>query len=101
MLTNRISEISLRKYKEGEGFYKRHIDINMNEHILRAFVMLFYLNDVEKGGELVLPNHNITIKPKKGLAVAFPSGWTWEHEVNPVIKGDRYIMRSFALMTAH
>lgn len=97
--TDSLSEISLRKYREGQGFYKEHIDINCNNHIFRAFVILFYLNDVQEGGELVLPNHDISIKPKEGMMVIFPSGWTWEHEAKRVTKGDRYILRSFGLIT--
>ena len=97
--TDEISEITLRKYKEGTGLYKSHIDINWGENLRRAFVILIYLNKVEKGGELVLNNHDLKIKPDKGKLVCFPCGWTWLHEACKVIKSDRYILRSFALIT--
>ena len=95
---NEISEITVRKYSEGEGYYRNHVDVNWGENLRRAFVILIYLNDVIEGGELYLRNHDFEIKPQQGMLVMFPSGWTWEHEARTVLKGDRYIMRSFGLI---
>lgn len=99
LATDRLSPIVLRKYSEGEGFFSEHVDVNYSSNIFRAFIILFYLNDVEQGGELVLPRLNLKIMPRRGLTVCFPCSWEWPHSVNKVVKGDRYIIRSFVEIT--
>jgi len=40
---------------------------------MRALTILFYLNDVEEGGETFFPRVNITVSPKKGSLALFAS----------------------------
>lgn len=42
------------------------------------------------GGELVFPEHNLTITPTAGLLVTFPSNEQFEHSVNIVMMGIRF-----------
>ena len=61
--------------------------------------MFLYLNDVEEGGETRLNALNIDVKPKKGMALIWPSvrnddttaleDWAW-HEAQPVKKGQKF-----------
>lgn len=83
-----------RKYPEGVGFYKRHVDAGNIETISRVITILIYLNSVE-GGEIEFPMQNRIIDPAPGRVILFPSVWTHPHEAKPTTKGDRYIMRTF------
>jgi predicted 2-oxoglutarate/Fe(II)-dependent dioxygenase YbiX len=53
-----------------------------------------YLTDPDnyEGGEIHFPRQNITLKPKPGEIIYFPSCYTHVHEVKPVTKGERYVI---------
>jgi predicted 2-oxoglutarate/Fe(II)-dependent dioxygenase YbiX len=53
---------------------------------------IFYLNDAFEGGELFFEGLGLTIRPKRGLMVAFPSDAEHVHEVKPVRTGVRYTL---------
>lgn len=58
----------------------------------RDVSILAYLNDDYEGGELEFNFFGITIKPKKGMIIAFPSYYEFTHQVHPVTKGTRYTL---------
>ena len=75
-------------YSAGEGFYSPHSD--GGEHVGRLFSLVAYLNDVDDGGETYFTKFDISIKPKKGKIVLFPSNYAYEHEARMPISGDKY-----------
>ncbi len=85
------------------GHYKGHNDgehFNMEtrqwEKIMdRDVSFLFYLNDQYGGGELEFYDLGLTIKPKKGMMIAFPSYKDFAHKVHPVTWGHRYSLVSW------
>jgi Rps23 Pro-64 3,4-dihydroxylase Tpa1-like proline 4-hydroxylase len=54
-----------------------------------------YLNEDFEGGELNFRDHDIKIKPTKGLLVAFEGGHHNIHEVLPIESGVRFTVGSF------
>ena len=85
------------------GHYKGHND---GEHfnyetrqwerlMERDVSFLFYLNDQYGGGELEFYDLGLTIKPKKGMMIAFPSYKEFAHKVHPVTWGHRYSLVSW------
>ena len=77
-----------------------HADKQLNNGEPNAFVdydlnSLFYYNEDFEGGELYYPQHDMTIKPKPGLAVAHPGDVNYLHGVTLVTKGHRYTTPSF------
>ena len=85
------------------GHYKGHND---GEHfnyetrqwerlMERDISFLFYLNDQYGGGELEFYDLGLTIKPKKGMMIAFPSYKDFAHKVHPVTWGHRYSLVSW------
>lgn len=56
----------------------------------RDISILFYLNDNYTGGELEFTQLGLTIKPKTGMMIAFPSYKEFAHKVHPVTSGTRY-----------
>ena len=79
------------------GHYKSHNDgehfnyeTRQWEKIMdRDVSFLFYLNDQYGGGELEFYDLGLTIKPKKGMMIAFPSYKDFAHKVHPVTAGFR------------
>jgi hypothetical protein len=61
----------------------------------RDITVLSYLNDDFENGELEFNFLGITIKPQKGMIVAFPSYYEFTHQVHPVTKGDRYTLATW------
>jgi hypothetical protein len=51
-----------------------------------------YLNDEFDGGEIFFERTRLTVKPRPGLLLAFPSDASYVHEVFPVRRGVRYTM---------
>ena len=61
----------------------------------RDVSFLFYLNSEFGGGELEFTQLGLTIKPKKGMMIAFPSYKEFAHKVHPVTWGHRYTLVSW------
>ena len=91
------------------GHYKGHND---GEHFNyetrqweacmdRDVSFLFYLNDQYGGGELEFYDLGLTIKPKKGMMIAFPSYKEFAHMVHPVTWGNRYSLVSWVATQKH
>ena len=85
------------------GHYKGHNDGEHFNHETRQWEklmdrdvsFLFYLNDQYGGGELEFYDLGLTIKPKKGMMIAFPSYKEFAHMVHPVTWGHRYSLVSW------
>ena len=80
-------------HNDGESF---NYETRKWERLMERDVsFLFYLNDQYGGGELEFPEHGLTIKPKKGMMIAFPSYKDFAHKVHPVTWGHRYSLVSW------
>ena len=84
----------VQMYKKNDGRYFSHhdfaIDIINNEASFRVITFIYYLNDVEDGGETILPHFKIT--PKKGSLLLFPASWNYIHSGNIPKSSDKYII---------
>jgi len=111
---NRITEVTgvpkansehfqILRYREGQ-FYRVHHDYIGHQKVRnsgpRILTFFLYLSDVEEGGGTGFPSmNNLTVVPKKGRALLWPSvlsddpserdGKTM-HEAQPVIKGTKF-----------
>lgn len=56
----------------------------------RDLSIVYFINDDFAGGELVFPELDITIRPKAGMLVCFPSDHNYLHGVKPVSSGHRF-----------
>jgi len=93
------SGYQIQKYIANEGFYSFHSDTRTelinNKLSNRVITFLWYLNDVEKGGETLFTN--LKIKPKTGSLLFFPSTWTYIHSGTMPISNDKYIITGWIL----
>jgi 2OG-Fe(II) oxygenase superfamily len=58
----------------------------------RDVTAIYYLSEGFVGGELVLPQWGLSIKPRPGLLVTFPSDGRHMHQVDRVESGERYTL---------
>lgn len=89
-----IDYFMVQKYNQREGKYVYHNDSNVehsnNRH--RVLTYLWYLNDVEIGGETEFWNGIYEIKPKKGKLILFPACWSYPHRGKMPLSSDKYII---------
>ena len=99
---NFAEHFQLLRYQQGQ-FYGKHHDysghIKDRAEGVRILTVFFYLNTVEAGGGTHFPQLDITVMPRKGRALLWPSVLNdapnevdsrTEHEALPVEKGIKY-----------
>jgi len=86
-------DILMKKYNKGtDGFHAWHEDNGFQyPENTRVLVCMFYLNDVEEGGETGFYFQKMKVKPTKGTLVIFPAGSTHLHKGHIPISNDKYI----------
>lgn len=68
-----------------------------NEALHRVLLFMFYLNDVEHGGETEFYYQQRKISPKAGTMVIAPAYFTHTHRGNIPISHDKFIVTSWIL----
>jgi len=83
------------------GYHSRHADNSRqnergdwvpNHTPQRDITVICYLNDEFEGGEIVFDRQQLTVRPRRGLLLAFRSDSAHTHEVLPVRRGVRYTL---------
>lgn len=59
--------------------------------IKNTLTSVLFLNDQYEGGEVAFRMWGLTIKPKYGSMLIYPSSFIGCHEVSPVVDGDRWV----------
>lgn len=77
---------TVRRYDPGSVMFP-HEDYGVP--LRPKYTALLYFNDNYEGGEIAFPDKNISIKPKRGSVIIFPS--ITMHEVKLMISGQRYL----------
>lgn len=98
----RLGEINAQKYEVKKGGYpywhsEIYPQVNTTDALHRNLLFMFYLNDVDEGGETEFYYQNAKIKPKVGRMVIAPAGFTHTHRGNVPISNDKYILTSWVL----
>lgn len=81
----------MHKYFKGQGQFKRHHDFYIKDNTHRVIVYIWYLNDVEKGGETQIFQH-VKIRPEPGKLLLFPAQWCFPHCGLMPLSGDKYVI---------
>jgi hypothetical protein len=84
-----LDRIPIKAWNEGQSMGPHFDGQDGNKDL--AFSLVAYVNDDYEGGEISFPNHNVTIKPKAGSLIMFPSQEPYIHEVKPIVSGIRYM----------
>lgn len=88
------STLSIAKYIEG-GYMGAHVDDYDQPGVIPIMSGVLYLNDDVEGGELSFPEQGVTIKPKAGSVVVFPSVKPFYHQSLEIKKGFKYMSPVF------
>ena len=98
--SNKIKDdgYNVKEYKPGD-YYNWHVDAyTHNDGWTRTIACIWYLNEVEEGGETEFL-FGKKIVPSKGKLLLFPSTWNYPHRGLSPIKGNKYIITSFLMTT--
>ena len=94
-----VSQFMVQKYNKNEGRYVYHNDFSLRANgDFRVLTYLWYLNDVDEGGETAFSGI-YGIKPKRGTLVLFPASWTFPHCGKMPISHDKYIITGWIYST--
>lgn len=89
--THNFEQFRIKKYNPGgDDLFDTHVDVLDYNTARRFLSFLFYLNNVDDGGETVFTN--LKIKPKMGSLLVFPPMWMFPHRGEPPISNTKYIM---------
>lgn len=98
--TPTTSDLIMKRYRPG-GVERFQLHFDAIAHVAnRYLVMLWYLNDVESGGETRFPQIELAVKPRAGRLLMFPPYWMYQHEGVPPVSGDKYILSTYLLFGA-
>lgn len=80
----------------GADQFQPHFD-SIAEVANRYMVFLWYLNDVEQGGETEFVDLGIAIPPQMGTLLIFPPYWMYRHAGRPPVSSSKYILSTYPL----
>ena len=89
-----FNEYNFQKYDgEEDGFKVWHCEHGPESLCLRRIMAwMFYLNDIDSGGETEFLHQRVRLKPTKGTLVLFPAAFTHCHRGNPPLNQTKYIL---------
>ena len=85
-----IRDMNIQKYIKDSDYYKSHNDFSIDEGVYRVYTFIYYLNDVECGGETDF--YFMNIKPESGKLLIFPADSIFQHEGKTPFSNDKYIL---------
>jgi hypothetical protein len=95
-----FADLVLKRYRPHSAErFQLHFDA-INHLSNRYVVLLWYLNDVERGGGTRFPKLGVEIAARAGRLLMFPPYWMYQHEGLPPESGDKYILSTYLLFTA-
>jgi hypothetical protein len=89
-----FEQFRIKRYNnDGKDEFNTHVDVVDNSTSRRYLSFLWYLNDVNKGGETKFINKTIT--PKKGNLLVFPPLWMFPHSGLVPVSEPKYIAHTY------
>ena len=89
--TIKLQNFMIQKYDKNKGKYIYHDDFHSEDIGQRIITFIWYLNNVEEGGNTVFWE-NYKIKPEQGKLILFPSFWCYPHKGELPLSSDKFII---------
>lgn len=85
--------MQMQRYIDDQGYYAWHHENEGGLTSKRELFFIYYLNDVDNGGETEFKFNSEKVKPEAGKLVIAPALWTHKHRGNPPQNGQyKYII---------
>ncbi len=95
--TRHFAELCIKRYVPGgEEQFQPHFD-SINEVANRYLVFLWYLNDVEVGGETRFCDLDVSVAARAGRLLIFPPYWMFQHAGQPPVSNEKFILSTYML----
>lgn len=92
-----FAPLILKRYQnDGVENFEPHFD-SLKEVCNRYLVVLWYLNDVQTGGETEFVDLGVKVSPKAGRLLMFPPYWMYQHTGLPPVSNPKYILSTYLL----
>lgn len=92
-----LAPLRIKRYIAGSGDgFQPHFD-SLGEVASRYLVFLWYLNDVEQGGETEFCDLGVSVQARAGRLLVFPPYWMYQHAGLPPLSGDKYILSTYLM----
>ncbi len=89
-----FEQFRIKKYNnDGNDLFDTHVDVTDYSSARRFLSFMWYLNDVDEGGETIFPG--LKIKPRVGSMLVFPPLWLFPHRGNPPISNTKYLLSTY------
>ena len=89
-----LEQFRIKKYEpNGVDKFDTHVDVVDYGTARRFLSFMWYLNDVESGGQTIFKD--VQIQPKQGTLIMFPPLWMFPHKGESPISGPKYIMSAY------
>jgi hypothetical protein len=93
----RIENLRIKRYfVEDADQFQPHFD-SADYNSNRYLVFIWYLNDVQVGGETEFPDLGMRISARAGRLLVFPPYWMFQHAGLPPKSNDKYILSTYLL----
>lgn len=95
--TNLTADLIIKRYAADHvEQFQPHFD-SIYDRCHRYMVFLWYLNDVEEGGETRFIDLDMAVQARKGRLLMFPPFWMYQHAGMPPISNAKYIVSTYLL----
>lgn len=89
-----FEQFRIKKYNpDGNDLFDTHVDVQDYSSARRFLTFIWYLNDVNEGGETIFIDQSI--KPKEGTLLIFPPLWMFPHKGSEPISNEKYILHTY------
>lgn len=92
----KTDRLTLKRYRPRIEEFEPHFD-SIDDYSGRYMVFLWYLNNVEQGGETEFCDLDVKVAPRTGRLLMFPPYWMFQHAGRPPISGDKYILSTYMM----
>jgi len=93
----KIDDLCIKRYRASAGErFQPHFDA-LDEKAGRYLVFLWYLNDVEEGGETEFCNLDLRVQARAGRLLMFPPYWMFQHAGLAPRSNDKYIISTYLM----
>lgn len=89
-----FEQFRIKRYNPGgQERFDTHVDVGDHPSARRFLSFMWYLNDVDEGGETTF--ESVTIKPEQGKLLVFPPLWMFPHRGEPPVSNTKYILSTY------